>query len=108
MFNADSALPNSFSSCRHEVQLMRQIKLTPSRRNAPSRRNEHGAVATIIVILFAGGIVLSTLALSADVGKVGLWERRQLQNGADAASRALTLTCAKNPAACNSSRRSTH
>ena len=48
---------------------MRQIKLTPSRRNAPSRRNEHGAVATIIVILFAGGIVLSTLALSADVGK---------------------------------------
>jgi len=81
---------------------MRQIKLTPSRRNAPSRRNEHGAVATIIVILFAGGIVLSTLALSADVGKA-LWERRQLQNGADAASRALTLTCAKNPAACNSS-----
>lgn len=81
---------------------MRQIKQTLSRRNEPSRRNERGAVATIIVILFAGGIVLSTLALSADVGKA-LWERRQLQNGADAASRALTLTCAKNPAACNSS-----
>ena len=49
---------------------------------------DRGAVAPLVAILMAGGVVLGMLTLSVDVGNI-MWERRQLQNGADAASLAL-------------------
>jgi len=48
-------------------------------------RNERGAVGTIIGVLLATGMVFGFLAISVDVGGL-LWERRQLQNAADAAA----------------------
>jgi hypothetical protein len=64
------------------------------------RRNaEKGAAATIVAILAAGGVLLGTLALSVDVGSM-MFERRQLQNGADATAMALAQICAADPDAC--------
>lgn len=66
-------------------------------------RRDRGAVSTIVVTLFfCGGssVILAMLAMSVDVGNV-LAERRQLQNGADAASMMLAQQCAKkNTAVC--------
>jgi hypothetical protein len=61
---------------------------------------ERGAVASIVAILLTFGVVLGFAALSIDVGSL-MWERRQLQNGADAAALALAKTCAEVPAACD-------
>ncbi|MEI2766484.1 MAG: TadE/TadG family type IV pilus assembly protein [Dermatophilaceae bacterium] len=60
---------------------------------------ERGAVATLVAVLLAGGVIIGMLALSIDVGNI-MWERRQLQNGADAASLALAQTCAKDATKC--------
>lgn len=61
-------------------------------------RGERGAVGTILAVLLLGGVVMGMLALSVDVGNI--WsERRQLQNGADAASLALADACAQNASA---------
>ncbi len=53
----------------------------------------------IVAILFAGGVCLGALAVSSDVGKV-MWERRQLQNAADASAMAIAGDCAGNAAGC--------
>lgn len=58
--------------------------------------SDRGAVTSIIAVLFAGGVIMGMLALSVDVGNI-MFERRQLQNGADAASMALAQSCAKTP-----------
>ncbi|MEW1954411.1 pilus assembly protein TadG-related protein [Terrabacter sp. NPDC080008] len=62
------------------------------------RTAEKGAAAVIVAILFSTGAVMGCLAVSVDLGNL-MSERRQLQNGADAASLALALSCAKGDAA---------
>ena len=66
-----------------------------------TRGRERGAVAVILAILLAGGVIMAALAVSVDVGNV-MYERRQLQNAADASSLALAQMCAKEPASCSS------
>jgi hypothetical protein len=61
---------------------------------------ERGAVATIVAVFFGGLVVAGMLALTVDVGNI-MWERRQLQNGADAGVLSLAVTCANDPAKCN-------
>jgi hypothetical protein len=65
-------------------------------RAASRREREKGAVASIAAILLASGVVMAMLALTVDVGNI-MAERRQLQNGADAAALALARSCAKVP-----------
>ena len=57
------------------------------------QRNERGAVGTIVGVLLPVGVVFGFLAISVDVGGL-LWERRQLQNAADAAALSLATECA--------------
>lgn len=63
------------------------------------RRDDRGAVAPIVAILLSSGLILGLLALTVDVGNI-LWERRQLQNGADSTALALAATCASAPSEC--------
>jgi hypothetical protein len=67
------------------------------RRRRP--RNDRGAVAPLVGILVATGVITGMLALTVDVGGI-LWERRQLQNGADASAMGLAALCA-DAAACD-------
>lgn len=62
-------------------------------RQADVQREERGAVATIVAVLFSAGVLLGVLALTVDVGRVVL-ERAELQNGADAGALALAQSCA--------------
>jgi len=55
---------------------------------------ERGAVAVIVVFLLSSGVLMGTAALTIDVGNLNA-ERRQVQNGADAASLAAANLCAK-------------
>lgn len=64
------------------------------------RSGERGAVATIVAVLACFGVVTGMLALTVDVGNVW-WERRQLQNGADATSLGLAAYCAQKGADCD-------
>lgn len=61
------------------------------------RHGEAGAVATIVAVLFGFGVLLGLGALVIDTGSL-LYERRQLQNGADAVALAVGKECAGNPA----------
>jgi hypothetical protein len=63
---------------------------------------ERGAAATIVAVLLGGGVVMGFAAISIDVGSL-MWERRQVQNGADAAAFALAKTCAETPSECDPS-----
>ena len=54
---------------------------------------EKGAVALIVSVLFGSGVLLGSAALTIDVGNLNA-ERRQVQNGADAASLAAARLCA--------------
>ncbi len=64
------------------------------------RRAEKGGAAMIVAVVLGGGVLLGASALAIDVGNM-MFERRQLQNGADAASRKLAQICAKDPTQCN-------
>lgn len=55
---------------------------------------------TIFAVLVAGGVVMGMMALTIDVGNI-MFERRQLQNAADATSLALASTCANDSADCD-------
>jgi Flp pilus assembly protein TadG len=58
------------------------------------RRDETGAVAMLVSMVLGMGVVLGAGAISIDVG--GLYaQRRQVQNGADAAALSLAQTCVK-------------
>jgi hypothetical protein len=70
------------------------------------QRNERGAVASIVVILLTFGLVIGMTALTMDVGSL-MWERRQLQNGADAAANSLADTCANDAAECSAANTTT-
>jgi Flp pilus assembly protein TadG len=80
--------------------------LTPSRRVRTRWRrlcgDDRGAVAALVVILLAGGVLLGAGALVIDVGQL-YSERAQLQNGADAAALAVAQGCATGPATCDAS-----
>lgn len=56
-------------------------------------RGERGAAATMVAVLLAGGVLLGMTALTVDVGQI-YSERRELQNGADAAALAVAQDCA--------------
>ena len=60
---------------------------------------ERGGVAMIVAVFLAGGVLLGAGALAVDVGNM-MFERRQQQNGADAAAFLLAQKCEANPAAC--------
>ncbi|KRE39436.1 hypothetical protein ASG73_03695 [Janibacter sp. Soil728] len=62
-------------------------------RLAPGADRERGATATIVAILLSGGVIMGMLAVSVDLGNL-TYERRQVQNGADATSMALAAECA--------------
>jgi Flp pilus assembly protein TadG len=65
-------------------------------------REDAGAVAVLVVILLAGGVLLGMAALTIDVGSL-YGERRQLQNSADAGALSLAQDCAAQAAACSTS-----
>jgi len=70
-------------------------QLSPNGRSGRDR--EAGAVAMIVAMLFGFGVLLGLGALVIDTGSL-LYERRQLQNGADAAAMAVGKDCAGNAA----------
>ncbi|WP_195908201.1 pilus assembly protein TadG-related protein [Nostocoides sp. HKS02] len=59
-----------------------------------------------MTILLSGGVLFGCTALAVDVGSL-MFERRQLQNGADSAASSLAMACADNMAACTMSNTST-
>lgn len=61
---------------------------------APEMRDDGGAVAVLVAILLAAGVLTGLLAITVDVGRVYA-ERRIVQNGADSASLALAQKCAE-------------
>jgi len=63
------------------------------RLTSPRRPDDAGAVATVVAILLGGGVLLGMAAVSVDVGQLYA-ERRQVQNGADAAALAVAVSCA--------------
>lgn len=58
--------------------------------------SEDGAAAVLVVVMLSLGMLLGVGAVVADFGNQ-LAERRQLQNGADAAALALAQSCATQP-----------
>lgn len=65
-----------------------------------TRSDERGAVA-IVTVVFLASVVLAAGLITIDVGRL-YTERRQLQNGADAAALAVARSCATN-AVCDTS-----
>jgi Flp pilus assembly protein TadG len=76
------------------------MRLSPLRRSRLVFRapRERGASAVLTVVLLVP-VLLGAMALSFDVGQL-MWERRQLQNGADAAVVLAARTCMTTPASC--------
>ena len=66
------------------------------------RRDDRGAIATLVAVLLAAGVLLGMGALVIDVGQLYA-ERAQLQNGADAAALAVAQGCAKGVSTCDAS-----
>lgn len=73
---------------------MRGLTLPPKRQ-----QRERGAVATLLAVLLAGGVIMGMLAISVDIGNI-MYERRQVQNVADATSLALAAECAADESQC--------
>jgi len=63
-------------------------------RSRRRRDSEHGAVAAVVAILLAAGVLFGSGALVIDVG-VLYSEREQLQSGADAASFRIAMDCVR-------------
>ncbi|MXQ64575.1 hypothetical protein GQ466_11055 [Actinomadura rayongensis] len=65
------------------------------------RRNpgDRGAMALLVAVLLAGGILIGVGGVAVDVGRLYL-ERGELQNGADAAALAAARQCATDPTLC--------
>ena len=59
----------------------------------PAHQRDRGAVALVVAVLFGSMALLGCAALTLDVGSMSL-ERRQLQNGADAAAASAVIDCA--------------
>jgi hypothetical protein len=65
-------------------------------------REDAGAIAVLVTILLAGGVLLGMAALTIDVGAL-YGERRQLQNSSDAGALSLAQDCSVRAAACSTS-----
>ena len=63
-----------------------------------ARRRERGATSVIVVVLLVP-VLFGAAALSFDIGQL-YWERRQVQNGADASAMRAAGICAETPTAC--------
>lgn len=74
------------------IRLAGLVRSNVNRQLSPKGRGESGAVATLVAIFFGTGVLLGIGALVIDTGSL-LYERRQLQNGADAAALAIVKTC---------------
>lgn len=73
--------------------------MTPRRvRSLGVGRGERGATSVLVIILLVP-VLFGAAALSIDVGSL-MWERRQLQNGSDAAVVTAAQTCVLTPALC--------
>lgn len=71
------------------------------RRSHNRAERERGGVAVTVVAFFLGSsVILGMLAISVDLGNL-TFERRQVQNGADATSLALASECAADAANCD-------
>lgn len=83
------------------VSVMRLARLVRSnvdrQLSQNGRRSETGAVVSLIAILFGTGVLLGLGAIVIDTGSL-LYERRQVQNGADAVALAAAKDCAANAA----------
>lgn len=66
------------------------------RRRAPS---DSGVIAIVGALVIAMGLMVGMLAMTVDVGRLFV-ERRDVQNGADAAALALADDCARGRATC--------
>ena len=77
---------------------MRMISSRGSRVRRLVMAPERGATAVLTVSLLVP-VLFGAAALSVDVGSL-MWERRQLQNGADSASMTAAQTCAEKPTLC--------
>ncbi len=64
------------------------------------QRRDAGAIAMVVTLLVASGAVIGSAALTVDIGQ-SMAERRELQNGADAAALSLAKTCALSPTSCS-------
>ncbi len=62
----------------------------PARRRL--RKDDRGAIAVLVAVLLAGGVLLGAGALVIDVGEL-FQNRAELQNGADAGALAVAKTC---------------
>lgn len=69
-------------------------------RGRTGNRRDEGAVTSIVAVLLAFGVILGMGAIVIDVGAL-MWERRQLQNGADAGALAVAQECAADLATCD-------
>jgi Flp pilus assembly protein TadG len=64
---------------------------------------DRGAVAVIVSVLLASGVLLGMAALSVDVGQL-MAEREELMSAADGAAQSIAIDCSKNPANCASAK----
>jgi Flp pilus assembly protein TadG len=83
------------------MQVMRLLRSPHLRRRA-----ERGGAAMIVAVLLGGGVLIGVSALAIDVGNM-MFERRQLQNGADAGARALAKICSEDLTQCDVSNTTT-
>ena len=75
------------------TSLARLLRSSTQRQlSQKGRSGEAGAVASIVAMLFGMGVLLGVGALVIDTGSL-LYERRQLQTGADAAVLSIAKTC---------------
>ncbi len=81
----------SLDQLRRVLRLHRALRLR--------RRDDRGAVAVLVTILLASGVLLGMGALVIDVGNLYA-ERGQLQSGADAAAFKVAQDCALDSSAC--------
>lgn len=81
------------------LSVMRLARVVRSNvdRQLPSNggNSETGAVAVLVATLLGGGVLLGLGAIVLDTGSL-LYERRQLQNGADAGALSVGKDCATN------------
>ena len=72
------------------------------RQRLRATRSDRGAVAALVAVVLASGMIFVLGALVIDTGQ-GYAERAELQNSADSAALAVARGCARGPAYCDAS-----